>query len=114
MKKLFRISFIIAVLLAVISYIMYYVVDFESNSLIKQSEFLYTIYTAFLEHGSIFNWLSYYLFPNLSKKSAFIIGEILFLPINFGQILVLLIIFKLSKEYLYKRFKKETVNNLIT
>ena len=62
----------------------------------------------FSNGGSTFQWLSYYVFPNLKLKTAFIIGQIIYVPFLALLILSMIILF----HFVFKRlnqikFKKD-------
>jgi hypothetical protein len=92
-KKMKILSFFISVILLFFGYFdyKYEIFNYEYNEFFLQILFCFKF---FIRFGDYFSWLSYYIFPFLEESIAFIIGQVLFLPVLWGLIYGILFIIK--------------------
>lgn len=86
-------SFILALIVTLFGIIDYNfeLVNFNFHSTKHEivRQFFY-FFQSLYRFGDFFSWISFYVFPSLKKSVAFIIGQILFLPILWLLIFLIL------------------------
>ncbi len=97
MKQVRFLSFILSLIIFFLGTFNYFYVwlDYENLEIVVFRD----IYFLFFSFGENFSWISYYIFPSLKTSSAFIIGQILFFPVLWGMIYLILklILFVISR-----------------
>lgn len=100
MKSKIFYSFLIALLFSFFGILNDSYLFFNYESLDGLFNDLYFLF--FSNGGSTFQWLSYYVFPNLKLKTAFIIGQIIYVPFLALLILSMIILFHFVFKRLYQ------------
>jgi hypothetical protein len=94
-------SFILAFIITIFGIIDYNfeLVNFNFHStkheIVRQ---IFYFFQSLYRFGDFFSWFAFYVFPNLKKSVAFIIGQIVFLPILWAIFYLILKIFFKNKN----------------